>query len=129
VARLRSRKFDRELGAGADPAGAPALAAHAARLTTKGARSTVAASIERLLDAHAYRCRLWGVLPFTDALGANESELRELADVLRGPAPVYAQGVAKLRWLLADGTGPVYTDRHGEALAAHLREARRAIGA
>src|SRR2546430_12434122 len=106
VARLQTRKLDRELSAGADPADTPTLAAHAARLTTASARRTVAKGIEQLLDAHAYRCRLWGVLPFTDALGANEPELRELAGVLRGPAPVYAQGVARLRWLLADGTGP-----------------------
>ena len=53
--------------------------------------------------------------------------MRELAGVLRGPAPLYAAGIARVRRLLTDGTGPMYTSRDGIALERELRKARAAV--
>jgi hypothetical protein len=128
LARLHSRALDRALITGADPAEAPQLAAHAARLTTQPSRSRVARALERLARAASEPARLWGILPSRRAIAENAEELRALAALLRGPSPVYAQGVAMLRVLVSDGTGPVYTDNDGGALAAQLFGARRAIG-
>jgi hypothetical protein len=124
---LRRRSLDRALSEGADPADAPYVAAHAARLTTRSTRGRVADALERLISAATEPACLWGVLPSRKAVAANAEELRALAELLRGPSPVYAQGVAMLRILVTDGTGPVYTDRDGRALAARLFGARRAI--
>jgi hypothetical protein len=128
TARMRSRALDRALIGGADPAATPQLAAHAARLTTRSMRTRIAEGLERLARAGGERPTGRRVLPFRAAVQANTSELVRLAALLRGPAPVYAGGVAMLRQLLTDGTGPAYTDRKGEALARELRGARVAIG-
>jgi hypothetical protein len=123
---LRWRALDRELIAGADPALCPQLAARAARLTARPMRIQAAAALERLLSAPASG-RRWSVLPHGRAVSANAETIAELAELLRGPVPLYARGLAMLRALLTDGTGPAYTDTVGLALALALRDARRAI--
>jgi hypothetical protein len=127
VARVRWRSLDRELIAGADPGSSPQLAARAARLTGRRTRTEVAGELERLLAAPASG-RRWSVLPHGRAVTANAEAIAELADLLRGPVPLYAGGLAMLRALLTDGTGPVYTDTVGLTLALALRDARLAIG-
>jgi hypothetical protein len=128
-ARIRSRSLDSELVAGADPAASPQLAARAARLTARSTRLRLAGALERLALSDSERSRTSPhVLPFTTAIRANAGELNELGGVLRGTAPVYARGVAMLRLLITDGTGPVYSDRDGRVLADQLRRARTAIG-
>jgi hypothetical protein len=91
-------------------------------------RSAVARALERLARTPNEAPRLWRILPSRKAVGANAEELRALAALLTGPSPVYAQGVAMLRILVSDGTGPVYMDADGDALATELDMARRAIG-
>jgi hypothetical protein len=128
TARMRSRALDRALIAGADPAVSPQLAAHASRLTRRSMRAGIAVGLERLARTVGEKPAAGRVLPFRGAVRANTSELYGLAALLRGPAPVYARGVAMLRMVLTDGTGPAYTDRTGDALARDLRNARVAIG-
>jgi hypothetical protein len=127
AARVRSRSLDSALAGGADPAATPQLAARAARLTARPTRLQIARALERLARTERQPDGRWRVLPFTAAIRANAPELRALAAVLRGPAPVYARGVAMLRLLVTDGTGPAYSDREGGALAMQLRDARAAI--
>jgi hypothetical protein len=127
IARIRGRALDRALIDGVDPTTSPQLAARSARLTKRSTRSGLADSLERLTGAQSERTRLWGIRPSRDAIRANMRELDTLAALLRGPFPVYAQGVAIVRTLVVDGTGPVYTDRDGGVLAAELRGAHRAM--
>jgi hypothetical protein len=54
------------------------------------------------------------------AILANRAGLLSLASTLRDDGPVYARGLAELRLALRDGTGPLYVDRHGEALARQV---------
>jgi hypothetical protein len=128
TARIHGRALDRALIDGADPSATPQMAARAARLTTKSIRVGTADGLERLVRVEREAPALWRVLPCRRATRANAAELLALAAILRGPAPVYARGVAILRGLLTDGTGPAYTDRRGGALADQLRNARIAIG-
>jgi hypothetical protein len=127
-ARLRGAALDGALIEGADPAHSPQLAARAAWLTTPGTRAVLARGLDRLLGAPSDASRRRGVLAGAESAGDSAPELRELAGLLRGPAPVYARGVAMLWRLLADGTGPAYTDREGAALASELVRARIALG-
>lgn len=123
--RLRTRSLDDSLIAGADPGASADLAARAATLTSSSMRREVADGLDRLTHAPAGRIT---VAPFRRAVAVNATELRALAIRLRGASPVRAPGIAILRRLVTDGTGPAYTDRVGDSLAARLRDAREAIG-
>ncbi|MGO9958423.1 MAG: hypothetical protein ACLP50_21060 [Solirubrobacteraceae bacterium] len=128
LARLRRIELDRALAAGADPDSSRQIAARAAQLTSPGARAWIADGLERLAgaaDAPAGRAR---VLPSRVAVRANRAALLELADVLRGGAPLYARGVAMLASVITDGTGAAYTDARGEALTRQLELARARLG-
>ena len=59
----------------------------------------------------------------------NAESLLELARLLRSDRRLYVRGIARLDLLLIDGTGPVFTDRRGEALARELELARSALSA
>jgi hypothetical protein len=98
----------------------------AARLRSRSLET--AARLERLARANPHGSSRRRVLPVTKAIRANASELLALAALLRGRSPVRPRGVAMLRALATDGTGPVFTDRHGEELADQLRKARLATG-
>lgn len=127
VARLRSRALDRALVEGADPAASPQLAAHAARITAAASRRELADVLDRLArSARARRSRL-RVSPWRAAIRSNAGELHALAALLRGSSAVQPRGVARLRTLVSDGIGPLYTDRDGGALACALDSARELI--
>ena len=103
-ARIRSRSLDSELVAGADPAASRRCRGALARLTAH--RRDLRARSNAWRSTRSQRSRTSPhVLPFTTAI-RNAGELNELAGVLRGTAPVYARGVAMLRLLITDGTGP-----------------------
>lgn len=119
AARLRAAGLDRALADGADPADCPRLAARAAQLTCRTARVRLADTVERFVLAAELPS--WGrVSPARGGVRANRAQLLELGARLRDDAPVYARGMAELRLMLRDGTGPAYVDRYGEALARQL---------
>jgi hypothetical protein len=124
AASLLGGPLDRALIAGADPCSKPALAARAAALTSEGARFALAGGLDTVLAAAQEPPRRMRLRPRHAAILANAALLRELATLLRGSAPVYAPGVALLRRLLCDGTGPLYAGRDGTALQSELRRAR-----
>lgn len=128
LVRVRARSLDRALIKGADPAASAQLALHARRLTSPRMRAAVASSLERLAVSEPDSFRRFQVLPFREAGRANARQLGEIAARLRDPAPVYSPGVARLRQLVSDGTGPVYADRTGEWLSYELSIARAALG-
>jgi hypothetical protein len=110
TARLRAGVLDRALAAGADPAASPQIAARTAKLGSTLMRTRIAEGLERLaLSADKPRSRL-RILPSRAAMLGNRSEMLELADILRQNRPLYARGVAMLKVILTDGTGPAYTD-------------------
>lgn len=129
VARWRRSSLDRALARGEDPAATTALAARTTQLSARTTRARIAAGLERMaLDVEAPRSP-FSVAPSRAAVRANRAELIQLAAVLRRDRPLYARGIAMLRLVLTDGTGPAYTDRHGEALRRELDLARATLGA
>ena len=107
--RLRRRRLDGALAAGADPWGAADLMLRASRLSSLPGRREIAASLEALIilaeqdrPASPYlRIRRRVVLDQRDAL-------LELAAHLREPQPVSVAVVATLAWLAKDWASPVY---------------------
>ena len=127
LARLRRHGLDRALSEGADPTGSVVIAARVAQLSRICTRVGIAIGLERLaLSTDGAPHRAW-ITPSRAAIGANRSELLRLATLLRAESPLYVRGIAILRLALTDGTGPVYTDRRGEALARQLELAQAAL--
>jgi hypothetical protein len=54
-------------------------------------------------------------------------DIDALAQRLASPLPREARGVALVRLLLTDGTGPLYSRRSREDLGAAVRRARAAL--
>jgi hypothetical protein len=109
-ARLCPARLDAALAAGAPADARGDLSIRAHRLISLRARQRLAAEITDILE-HARRPphRLASIRPVPGVLRAAPL-LLELADQLSCPGPVDACGVARIRLLLRDGTGPVYND-------------------
>ena len=127
VARLRAGKFDRMLAVGVPAPAGSALAVHAARLTSADEREAIAGALRRSVeDARNLDARLSSRVPLNvPNIAAAEDRIDEVTLRLHSPRPVTARGVARLRVLLSDGTGPMYRygrgdleGRLGAALAA-----------
>jgi hypothetical protein len=127
TARLLSGRLDRALINGADPSSSPPLAARAAILTTACTRAELADGLELILASAQQPPSRMRMVPRHSSVLANAKLLRELAATLRGPAPLYAHGIAMLHRLLTDGTGPMYTSRDGTALERELRKVCSAV--
>ena len=128
TARLRAGRFDRALAVGVPASAGSALAAHAARLTSVAERQTVARVLRRAVrdatDTHATRS---GRVPMHRAnIASAEALIDEVTLRLHAPHPVSARGMARLRQLLSDGTGPLYRYGHGD-LAGRLNAALAAL--
>jgi hypothetical protein len=126
LARVRSSHLDRALIAGLNPAGSLQLAARAAALTSRRSRASLAEGLERMLRAAEGQPSRRRVQPRRRQVLANAAALRELVQLLRGAAPLYATGIALVNWLVTDGTGPAYAG-DGEALTRLLLWARAAM--
>jgi hypothetical protein len=127
TARLRAYQLDRQLAVGVPVPAGSALAVHQARLTSVAEREAVARTLRRAVDdTHA------GGAPLSSRVSMHPINIRaaeQLIDAitlrLHSPRPVSARGMARLRVVLADGSGPLYrfgrgdlSGRLGAALAA-----------
>ncbi len=126
AARIHATALDRALAGGVDPAASPALAARAARLTSRRERVALADGLERLLRSAQGRRRRWWALDHHATVLENSSELATLASLRRSERPAYARGIAILNLLLTDGTGPAYRGRAAD-LAQRLHAAHVAL--
>jgi hypothetical protein len=114
--RLRAGALDRAIASGAS-SGDAVLALRAGELVRRCQREELASGLRRVLRAAG-----------RDPLVRREvlrgrAELARLASRLQAPGPVEARGVAQVRLLLTDGTGPLYN--RGDVRAA----AERALAA
>ena len=121
TARLRAARFDRALAVGVPAPAGSALAAHAARLTSVAERHAVARALRRAVcDAKDTRATRSGRVPMHRAnIASAEALIDEVTLRLHAPHPVSARGMARLRQLLSDGTGPLYRYGRGD-LAGRL---------
>jgi hypothetical protein len=124
VVRLRTRarrlELDRLLAAGADPSASPLLAARAAQLVEPSTRQRIAACLEQFAFAADRPSSRVKTLPLRGAVRPNQEALLDLARTLRRGQLQYARGIAMLELILADGTGPAYTEPTADGLAHQL---------
>ena len=108
TARLRAARYDRALAVGVPAPAGSALAAHAARLTSVAERHAVAQALRRAVrDANDPRATRSARVPMHRAnIASAEALIDEVTRRLHAPHPVSARGMARLRQLLSDGTGP-----------------------
>jgi hypothetical protein len=126
AARIRHHVLDQQLADGADPAECQQWAARATELTKRCSRDRVASEIEQLVrfPDESHRLRIG---PRPAATHVNREELLALADLLRGDVALSVHGLAQLQIALTDGTGPMYTDREGQALGRELDRVHTAL--
>jgi hypothetical protein len=127
AARVFRARLDCALIAGANPASSPLLSARAATLTQPSTRDELADGLDLIVASAQQPPGSRRLTPRHSSVLANAPLLREMALTLRGPQPLYAQGIAMIRRLLTDGSGPMYTSRDGSALERELRRARSAV--
>lgn len=130
IARMLAPWLDREL---AERGGRGLSEAHAAReeqLASGRTRRSVARTLDRLIEraenspraSTAIRSLLAGSPPCPDQVREAAPLIALLAARLRSGEPLDACGVARLKTLLADRSGPCYVGGRSDALAAALRE-------
>jgi hypothetical protein len=126
AARLRARDLDRALATGASPDSSVSLALHATRLYRPGHRARLAHAVRRLAAIPAGSTRL--KVPVSSRVVREVAgELEAVASRLDAPGPVDVRGVAKIRSLLSDGTGPLYRPSGSPALRDELRSVLRSF--
>ncbi len=125
TARLRAAKFDRLIAVGVTASEGSALAVHYARLTSTAERTAVARALRRAVqDARSRGPLMSSRIPMhVPNISAAEGLIDTVARRLDSGQPVAARGMARLRELVADGSGPLYRfgrgDLTGRRGAAH----------
>jgi hypothetical protein len=121
TARLRASALDRALAAGASPESSVALAVHAEHLHAGGQRSLLARSLRRVgASSEAPTARHLRAPLDRLAVRRARAELEALAARLTSSEPLDVRGVARVRTLLADGTGPLYRENEPGRLRREL---------
>lgn len=131
LTRLRARaaasRLDREVVAGLVPTPGSPLDVHVGRLTSVREREGIARAFRRLLSATDTRPRALLRVPLlSHQIGECRDVIDDITMRLHSPRPVRAEGMARLRMLLSDGTGPLYCDG-GASLSEELRNALAAL--
>jgi hypothetical protein len=126
--RLLGHELDRRLAAGEHDDRGGQLAERARFLTGARTRERLARSLREIVGAADEPPRLAGSVPLARAeVRAAAYELRLLATRLQAPAPVDPRGVAQVRLLLTDGSGPLYNRRSETPLDVAAAAARGAL--
>lgn len=110
IARVLARSLDRELAAGVSARVSGAHAARTGQLTSDRTRRALANRLDRLIeraDAPSSRFQITAA-PCRKQVRQAADMMRAIAARLRSAEPVGAQGIASLRTLLSDPTGPLY---------------------
>jgi hypothetical protein len=110
AARWRAGSLDRKLAGGDAPDSQPALALRAQTLIGPSMRTALARQVQRVVrEARERRARGRARIPtHEDEVLAAADDLDVLARRLGDAGPVSARGVADVRVLLTDGSGPLY---------------------
>lgn len=116
AARFRAGRYDRQIAVGVPAQNGSALAAHYARLASDAERKTIARALRRTVrDARADGPLMSSRIPLhVPNITAAEDIIDTILLRLQSPRPVGARGMARLRVLLADGSGPLYRYGRGD---------------
>jgi len=127
-ARLRTSALDEQLAAGASPESSVALALHARHLCRpQQSRLLVRSLTEIATSCEAPSRRRLRAPVCRHGVTRARAELAAVVDRLAAAGPVDVRGVARIRHLLADGTGPLYRESRPGHLRDELRAALRAM--
>jgi hypothetical protein len=120
AARLLAHRLDVALASGVSPNARESLTVRAQKLIEPRVRATLGGQLRRLLrDAMSGRVSLGTkIRPRQSKVLAAADQLDALADRLLSRDAVDARGVAQVRLLLTDGTGPLYHSGATEDLRA-----------
>lgn len=128
IARWRPMKLDRQLAAGTSPEVSAALLRRARALLAPRTRRGLARSVERIVAETPQAPLLSARVPVRRSeVRRSRDDLRLLAQRLAAPTPVAVQGVAKVRLLLSDGSGPLFWGRSADELSGRIRQAIEAL--
>jgi hypothetical protein len=128
VAWLCTWRLDSELAGGACPDASPALSLRASRLIGPRTQRKLAAEIREVLSETKRRPhRLKGARVSALSMERSSPALEALANRLSREGPVDSVGIARVRLLLRDGTGPLYNDLVTETLETSLQAAMDSI--
>jgi hypothetical protein len=126
ITRLHARFFagrlDRDIEAGVPAEPSTALALHMVRVTSVEERQALARTLRHVASDPRDTGR---VVPMRipvhpQRVAACRDVIDDITLLLHSPRPVRARGMARLRMLLSDGSGPLYRNSRG-SLAAELR--------
>jgi hypothetical protein len=125
---LHHAALDHDLALGIAPWRSPAHAARALQLTGRRRRESCAQGLERVLaetERPRAGTRMSVVLPDPSAVLLCAPVMWRIVAQLRGPEPVSAEGMARLRMLLTDGAGPLYAAGQADELDHALQHILR----
>lgn len=120
VVRARASTLDAALATGASPDSSVLLALHASRLCKPAHRRLLARSLARIVAASEAPGGRRITPVCRSAVQKVRPELATIAGRLSASGPVDVHGVARLRLLLADGTGPLYQPARHDRLRTEL---------
>jgi len=129
IARMLGRSLDRELAAGVSARASRAHAARAGQLTADRTRRAVAHALDRLIDQAERppsRFRITAT-PCAEQVREAEGMIRAIAVRLRSAEPLDARGVARVKTLLSDPTGPCYASGGADALTVALHDVSKSL--
>jgi hypothetical protein len=116
TARILADRLDRLIAVGVSAPVGSVLAAHEARLESTAERETIARSLRTALaDAGGRGLLLSSRIPLhVPNITAAQDMIEAVTLRLHSPRPVNARGMARLRQILSDGTGPFYRYGRGD---------------
>jgi hypothetical protein len=129
LARWAAARLDRQLADGASPETSASLTARAMQLTSMKFRLDLATNVRRILAAAGEPTAASPArIPLDRArISRSAAPLAQLAGYLAAPGPLPVPGVAMVRRLLADGTGPFYREASGDDLGDIIENVTRAL--
>jgi hypothetical protein len=129
VARARSAALDQRLANGASPESSLDLAVRADVLVRPEQRAVLARDLDHVSVMAGRTSSKAPVRLCRDRISDAGAEFAALSRQLSAPGPVSARGVAMIRVLLSDGTGPLFRSRNHADLHVLLRTALAALDA
>jgi hypothetical protein len=130
IARLLAPWLDRELAGDTEASLSAAHAARARQLANQRTRRALARALDRLIertDDRQSRFSNWSVRPCTEQVRDATRLIRSTASRLRSDEPLDAVGIARLKTLLRDVSGPCYEPSRPDALTVALQDISNAL--
>ncbi len=130
IARMLAPWLDRELAGDIGPSLSAAHAARVGQLTRARTRRALAHTLDRLVErADDPRSRFlsWTIRPCTEQVRDATPLILSTASRLRSDEPLAPLGIARLKTLLRDVSGPCYVRSRPDALTVALQDVSDAL--